>query len=150
MDEKRECTCTPMEIRRYLKRISGPLLDRMDMHVHVPRLEYQEMISKEKVESSFTIRQRVTSARNLQQQRLKRYGLHCNAQMGHKHVKALCALTAQAQKILEQTFIKLNLSARGYDRILKVAKTIADLAQCDIIQAEHIAEAVHLRNDTKL
>ena len=148
-DSRQECSCSSSDIKRYRKRISGPLLDRMDINVHVPRLEYSELTNSMPTESSLVISQRVTAAREIQYARLSQYNIYCNAHMGHKHIKSACQMTAEAQAILEQAFRKMNLSARGYDRILKVARTIADLAESEQISEMHIAEAVHFRNNVQ-
>ncbi|MEN6567060.1 MAG: ATP-binding protein, partial [Veillonellales bacterium] len=148
-DPSHPCSCSPGDIHRYTKKISGPLLDRIDIHIHVPRLEYNEMTGTNPSESSVQIRRRVEAARQLQQQRLEKFGLHCNAQMSHKHLKNLCPLTAGAQSLLKQAFAKMSLSARGYDRIIKVGRTIADLANSSAISDVHIAEAIHLRDSLK-
>lgn len=146
----RECRCTPYEIKRYTQRISGPLLDRIDIHIQVPRVKYEELSSTKRAESSAQIRQRVTAARKIQLQRLKKYHIFCNAQMNHAMLQKLCPLEPKAQALLEQAFRQLNLSARSYDRIIKVARTIADLAGAEHIEAPHIAEAIQLRNDKGL
>jgi len=146
-DSTRECVCTPTEVRRYIKKISGPLLDRIDIHIHVPRLEYSEITGRAPAESSSDIRRRVELARHIQRERLAKYGLFCNAQMSHKHVKATCQLTGDAQNLLKQSFTKLSLSARSFDRIIKVGRTIADMAQSEKITHVHIAEAVQLRSN---
>ncbi len=148
-DASRQCGCSPGDIRRYLKKISGPLLDRIDICIAVPRLEYKEIAGEAAAEPSAAIRARVTAARAEQQKRLGRYGLGANAQMGHHHVKATCPLTDEARDLLQQAFQRLNLSARGYDRVLKVARTIADLAGEESIGAQAVAEAIHLRNSVK-
>lgn len=141
------CKCTPYEIKRYSQRISGPLLDRIDIHIRVPQVKYDDLSSKRRAESSAQIRQRVVAARKVQLQRLKKYHLFCNAQMNHAMLQKLCILEPQAQDLLEQAFRQLNLSARSYDRIVKVARTIADLTGAENIAASHIAEAVQLRNE---
>ncbi len=146
-DPLRDCSCTPADIRRYQKKISGPLLDRLDITIQVPRLAYNDLVKDRAQESSADIRQRVEKARAIQQERLKRYGLYANAQMQHKQIKAVCQLTADAADLLKQAFTKMNLSARGYDRIIKVARTIADLNDSGPIEAVHIAEAIQFRND---
>ncbi len=146
-DSSNQCVCSINEVRRYTKKISGPLLDRIDLHIHVPRLEYNELTGNAVAESSAVIRQRVEAARLVQRERLQRYGLFCNAQMSHKTVKNTCPLTASAQSLLKQAFAKMNLSARSYDRIIKVGRTIADLNQSDTITEIHIAEAIKLRNN---
>jgi len=119
-DPSRECSCTASDIRRYQKRISGPLLDRIDITIHVPRLEYSDLVKTAPQESSSDIRQRVEAARLIQQQRLKQFGLYANAQMQHKQIKKLCRLAPDAVSLLKQAFTKLNLSARGFDRVIKV------------------------------
>lgn len=149
-DPSRECSCTPSDIRRYQKKISGPLLDRLDITIHVPRLEYNDLVKDTPQESSAAIRQRVTSARLIQQERLKKFGLYANAQMNHKHIKKLCYLTADATSLLKQAFTRMSLSARGYDRIIKVAQTIADLGNSPQITVEHIAEAIQFRNNFQI
>lgn len=146
-DQRQACSCTSGDVKRYRNRISGPLLDRMDIYVHVPRLEYSEMVNTLPVESSATISQRVARARQIQYERLNKYNIFCNAHMGHKQIKVACQMTSSAQAILEHAFSKMNLSARGYDRILKVARTIADLAEAQQLTDVHIAEAVHFRNN---
>jgi magnesium chelatase family protein len=143
------CSCSPGDIRRYHKKISGPLLDRIDININVPRLAYGEIAGDGAAEPSSSVRARVQDARLRQQKRLARYGLFCNAQMGHRHVKATCRLTDEAASLLEQAFGRLGLSARGYDRVLKVARTIADLAGEELVSAQAVAEAVHLRNNIK-
>ncbi|MDU4959927.1 MAG: YifB family Mg chelatase-like AAA ATPase [Sporomusaceae bacterium] len=145
-DGLHDCVCTPADIRRYVKKISGPLLDRIDLHVHVPRLEYQDIVSSRPQEKSASIRERVEAARARQRERLRCFGLFANSQMKHKHIKQTCPLTPQAQALLQQAFAKLNLSARGYDRIIKVARTIADLDGEIAIADRHVAEAVQYRS----
>ncbi len=141
------CKCTPYEIKRYSQRISGPLLDRIDIHIQVPQVKYDELSSSQRAESSAQIRQRVVAARKIQLDRFKKYHLFCNAQMNHAMLQKFCVLEPQAQALLAQAFRQMNLSARSYDRIVKVARTIADLAGAQMIAANHIAEAIQLRND---
>lgn len=126
------------------------MLDRIDIHIRVPRVKYDELTSVKKAESSASIRERVVKARKKQQQRLQKYGIYCNAQMNHAILKQECQLTKAAQTLLEQAFKKLKLSARSYDRIIKVAQTIADLKGLDQIDSQELAEAVQLRNDLGL
>ncbi|MBQ7515220.1 MAG: YifB family Mg chelatase-like AAA ATPase [Schwartzia sp.] len=146
-DKDKPCSCTPNEIKRYTRKISGPLLDRIDLHIMVPRVEYKELSAVGKGETSATIRQRVAAARERQLDRLRGYGLYCNAQMGHALLTKTCVLTEGAKGLLESVFKKMNLSARSYDRIIKVSRTIADLDASEDIKDRHVAEAVKLRND---
>lgn len=141
------CQCTPYEIKRYTQKISGPLLDRIDIHIRVPQVKYEELSVRKKAESSAQIRQRVVAAREIQLRRLEKYHLFCNAQMNHALLQKFCVLEPQAQELLAQAFKSMRLSARSYDRIVKVARTIADLAGEGNIAAVHIAEAIQLRND---
>ena len=149
-DDFHACECSPNEIKRYTRKISGPLLDRIDIHIRVPRVEYKDLSSTQRAEPSAKIRERVTAARKKQLARLKKYGIFCNAQMNHAVLRETCPLDASAQKLLEQAFKVMNLSARSYDRIIKVARTIADLGSSGKIQDSHIAEAIQLRNDIGL
>jgi magnesium chelatase family protein len=114
--------------------------------VHVPRLEYSEMTAVQPAESSEDIRRRVEAARALQCKRLNKYNIYCNSQMAHRHLKTTCPMTSEAEAILKQAFSAMSLSGRGYDRIIKVARTIADLGQSEKINALHIAEAIQFRN----
>lgn len=149
-DKEKPCTCAPNEIKRYTRKISGPLLDRIDIHIRVPRVEYKELTASQPAESSAVIRQRVTAARRRQIDRLHDFHAVCNAQMSHAVLKKTCSLTSEAQKLLEQAFNKMNMSARSYDRIIKVARTIADLDDQEKIAQAHVAEAIQLRNDMGL
>ena len=144
-DQLRECSCSPAEIKRYLRRISGPLMDRIDLHINVPRLRYEEMAGEQQAESSYTIAQRVAAARMRQAERLGASRVFCNAQMNHRQLKEQCKLSREAQELLRQAFEKMKLNARSYDRIIKVAQTIADLAGQQMIAYDHVAEAVQLR-----
>lgn len=121
-------------------------MDRIDLHVRVERPAYQELITRRKAESSAAIRSRVLSARQRQQERLAPYGCTCNAHMGHREIRATCQLTEAAQQLLREAFDVLRLSARSYDRIIKVSQTIADLAKEPVIAKEHVAEAISYRN----
>lgn len=149
-DKDKACTCSPNEMKRYTRKISGPLLDRIDIHIRVPRVEYKELTASQPSEPSAVIRRRVTNARDIQLQRLRKFHVICNAQMSHAVLKKTCPLSDNAQKLLERAFDKMNMSARSYDRIIKVARTIADLALEDEITEQHVAEAIQLRNDIGL
>ena len=143
-DARHTCTCSPAAIRRYRARVSGPLLDRIDIHIEVPTLAYDDLASKKDGENSAHIRQRVNGAR---QRQLDRFAgeLFCNAQMGARHTRRHCSLDDAGQSLLEKAMARLGLSARAYDRILKVARTIADLADDSTIQPQHLAEAIQYR-----
>lgn len=143
-DRLRPCTCSPGEVARYQARISGPLLDRIDIQLHVPRLAYDELAAKTYGETSAALRERVTAARNRQEHKLKEFRIYSNARMQHRHLRKL-AISDGAEKLLKNAFTKLALSARAHDRILKVARTIADLAGSDVIESAHLAEAVSYR-----
>ncbi|MBO8128186.1 MAG: YifB family Mg chelatase-like AAA ATPase [Peptococcaceae bacterium] len=144
-DPLKECSCTPYQIQRYLGRISGPLLDRIDIQIEVPRLSFQELACETPGESSAAVKKRVEEARAIQRERLQKDGLVNNAQMGVKHLKKYCTLTGEARGLLKQAFEQLDLSARAHDRILKVARTIADLEKSDKLEVHHIAEAIQYR-----
>jgi len=144
-DQTRSCSCSPAMIQRYLNRISGPLLDRIDLHVDVPRLEYQELESGEEPENSQDILQRVELARLIQRERFKGSGITCNAHMGAREVKIFCRVTRGGTLLLKEAFRQLQMSARVLDRVKKVALTIADLEQSPVIKENHVAEAVQYR-----
>lgn len=146
-DNKQECLCSVFKIQKYHSKVSGPLLDRIDIHVEVPRLKFTEMSNDQPAESSATVRARVNQARIIQQERFhKEKNTHCNAHMQPKHLKKHCQLTPESQELLKNAINKLNLSARAYDRILKVARTIGDLDNQPKIQSQHIAEALQYRS----
>ncbi|MGH2509483.1 MAG: YifB family Mg chelatase-like AAA ATPase, partial [Ktedonobacteraceae bacterium] len=144
-DPVRECSCTSNAIMRYQKRISGPLLDRIDIHVEVPRIDYEKLADKRKAEDSATIRGRVQVARERQLQRLAGTKFTCNAEMGPSEVSDFCVVDDLGEKLLKAATQQLHLSARAYHRVLKLARTIADLAASEMIQANHIAEAIQYR-----
>lgn len=141
----KECSCSYNEIVRYQKRISGPLLDRIDIHVQVPPLKKEELVNAPAGESSEQIRERVAVARRIQQERFKELAIESNSQMGTKEIRNFCQLTGEAKDLLEKAIDRLGLSARAYDRILKVARTIADLAGEDTIRGEAVGEAIQYR-----
>ncbi|KKM11840.1 hypothetical protein SY88_06545 [Clostridiales bacterium PH28_bin88] len=148
-DPTRECTCTPLQVQRYRGRISGPLLDRIDIRVEVPRLEYQELEGEPAGESSAEIRCRVEQARNIQRDRLKGEGITCNAQMHGRQIRRFCTLERPAASLLRQAYNRLGFSMRAHDRILKVARTIADLEGSDQITLQHLGEALQYRNSDR-
>lgn len=140
------CTCTPGMIQKYLGKISGPLLDRIDLQVEVDAVTYEELSGENLAESSESIRARVQEARAIQAERFKDTGIHCNAQMDSEMINKHCVLNDRSQRLIQQAFKNLNMSARGYSRILKVARTIADLKGCENIDEKHIALAISFRN----
>jgi len=144
-DPKRECGCTSMQIKKYVSRISGPLFDRIDIHVEVPTLKYQELRSNYGGEKSEQIRKRVSKARDIQQQRFSKENIYCNAKITTNLLKKYCKIDCQSEKIMELAINKLGLSARAYDRILKVSRTIADLAGEENIKQEHVSESIQYR-----
>jgi magnesium chelatase family protein len=145
-DPVKECSCTPLQIQRYLARISGPLLDRIDIHIDVPPLKHRELGGEPSGESSSAIRARVQQARQVQQERFRRSKAYCNAQMSTRQIRKHCQVGGEAKELLDLAMERLGLSARAYDRILKVARTVADLERAEGIQASHIAEAIQYRS----
>lgn len=144
-DPTRDCKCTPPQIQRYISKISGPLLDRIDIHVDVPAVKVSELSAQEAHEGSTEIRQRVNQARRLQQQRFAGEHIYANAQMTPRLIRKHCLLAPSSQTLLERAINKYGLSARAYDRILKVSRTIADLIGAEQVADEHLAEAVQYR-----
>jgi magnesium chelatase family protein len=148
-DPTRECRCTPLQIQRYVGRISGPLLDRIDIHIDVPAVRFKELTGTgggPEPESSSSIRERVIGARERQRERLKAEGIFSNAQMTPRLIRRFCRIDAESERMLETAMARLGLSARAYDRILKVSRTIADLEGDDEIRSSHVAEAVGYRS----
>lgn len=142
----RRCTCPPHAPARYLSRVSGPLLDRLDIHIEVPPVDFQQLSNTERAEPSSAIRERVGRVRALQAERLRGTGAACSAHMSSAQTRQFCTLAPAASALLEQAFERLGLSARAYDKVLRVARTIADLAGSDQITQDHVAEAVQYRS----
>lgn len=142
----RECNCTTQQISRYMNKISGPLLDRIDIHIEVTPVKYNKLDSSEKVESSEIIKERVNKARKIQLERYKENKIFSNSELTPKLMEKYCKLDDASKRILENAFEKLKLSARAYGRILKVSRTIADLEESENIKPNHIAEAIQYRN----
>jgi magnesium chelatase family protein len=143
----KECTCPPGAVQKYLNKISGPLLDRIDLHVEVTPVAFSELSSVHRSEKSESIRERVIKAMDRQSERYKdNPGVYCNAQMSSKMLKEICVISQAGSNLLKVAMERLNLSARAYDRILKVSRTIADLAGTDDIKVEHLAEAIQYRS----
>ena len=140
------CSCNANTVARYLGRISGPMLDRLDLHIEVPPVNYEELSATSKEETSETIRKRVNAARKIQQDRYKGFGFACNARLTPAMLQKFCVMTPAANSLLENAFNKLGLSARSYDRLLKVARTLADLNDTNLIDAQHIAAAIKFRS----
>ena len=145
-DPQHACSCTPLAVQRYRTKISGPLLDRLDLQVEVPRLAHRELAEPAPAEASSTVRARVETARILQRERFHKEGVHCNARMRPRHLQKYCKPDAAGQALLEQVTERLGLSARSYTRILKVARTIADLAGSEGLETSHLAEAIQYRS----
>ena len=144
--KEKECACSPMAIARYMGKISGPLLDRIDIQIEVTPVKYQKLESEEKSETSGEIRKRVNKARKCQIERYRNDGIYSNSELTTSLMDRYCKLDKSTKKILKEAFEKLNLSARAYGRILKVARTIADLEESQHIQLKHVAEAIQYRN----
>lgn len=142
----KECTCSQQAVTKYLDKISGPMLDRLDIHVEVPPVEFNELTAKASEETSASIRARVEAARKIQQERYKGTGITCNARLTPAMLDKYCIMTDAAKNTLEIAFERLGLSARGYDRILKLARTIADLEAAELIDVKHITAAVGMRS----
>jgi magnesium chelatase family protein len=142
----KECSCTPPQIQRYLAKISGPLLDRIDLHIDVPEVKYKDLTGRARGEPSVVISERVGKAREIQHIRLKRHGIFCNAQMRPGEMNQYCSLDDETRSLLESAIQRLGFSARAYDRILKVSRTIADLENSETIQQRHVSEAVQYRS----
>jgi magnesium chelatase family protein len=141
-DPNNECTCTVPQIKRYRSKISGPLMDRIDIHIEVPAVKYRDLASRDPGEASVEIKTRVDRARRLQLDRFGGMKIYCNAQMTNRHIKKFCQIDESSQRLLEMAIDKFGLSARAYTRILKVARTIADLEDQNNILPAHLSEAI--------
>ena len=142
----RQCTCTEASRKRYRDKVSGPILDRIDLHIEVEPVDYEKLSSRNKEETSAEIRKRVNKAREIQCKRFEGTDISCNAKMSPKVTKEFCVLTEEASNLLKLSFDKLGLSARAYDKILRIARTIADLEESESIELSHIAEAIQFRS----
>ncbi|MEN6375758.1 MAG: YifB family Mg chelatase-like AAA ATPase [Smithella sp.] len=145
-DRIRTCRCSPQQIRQYQAKISGPLLDRIDLHIEVPSIKYRALSNKEEGESSATIKERVNAARNRQIKRYEGSGIFCNARMTEMQIKTYCSIDEESHRLLEMAIEKLGLSARAINRILKVSRTIADLENKKAVEPAHVAEAIQYRS----
>ena len=139
----KQCKCKTEQIKKYINKISGPLLDRIDIHIEVNPISYTQIENEKAKETSEQIRQRVNKARNIQKER---YNIYSNSELTPKLIEKYCKLNSKSKKILELAFNKLKLSARAYNKILKVARTIADIENCENIEEKHIAEAIQYRS----
>ncbi|HKF46458.1 MAG TPA: ATP-binding protein [Terracidiphilus sp.] len=146
-DKSRECMCTPPMIQRYVAKISGPLLDRIDIHIEVPAVQYKELRGGAAAEGSAEIRERVLSARERQRERFRKNGekIYSNAQMTTRQIRSYCELGPDAERLLERAMQQQGLTARAHDRILKVARTVADLDGAESLTVAHLAEAIQYR-----
>ena len=141
-----KCRCSLQQIKKYQQRISGPLLDRIDLHIEMTEVEYSDFTNTTPAESSKSIKARVNAARAIQRKRFDGTGILFNAQMDSTHIKEFCTLDSEGEKLMEMAFSRLNLSARAYNRLKKVARTIADLDNSEKISASHISEAIQYRS----
>ena len=142
----KECTCTNEQISKYMNKISGPLLDRIDIHVEVQGVKYDELSSERPSETSEDIKARVDAARKIQLNRYKNDGIYCNSELSSELIKKYCKLDDECKNLLKNAFDKLNFSARAHDKVLKLARTIADLDGQEDICKKHLAEAIQYRN----
>lgn len=142
----KECTCSAEQISKYINKLSGPLLDRIDIHIEVHPVKYNELTAERPNETSSEIKQRVNKAKKIQLERYSNDAIYSNSQLTTKLIKKYCKLTKDCEKLLERAFNTLNLSARAYERILKLARTIADLDESEEIKINHLAEAIQYRS----
>lgn len=141
------CTCSASQVAKYVGRVSGPLMDRIDIHIEVPKVPYKDLAKIEPGEGSGPVRERVLRAREIQNERFKKYpGLYTNARMDSREIRKFAAPDDACRSLLRAAIEKLGLSARAHDRILRVARTIADLAGCENLEAPHVAEAIQYRS----
>ena len=145
-NKEKRCNCKPDQIKKYINKISGPLLDRIDIHIEVNPIKYKQLEKNENIESSKEIRNRVNKARKIQYERYEKYHIFSNSQLTPKLIEKFCVLDKESKHMLKSAFDNLGLSARAYNRILKVARTIADLDDCENIQKQHLAEAIQYRS----
>jgi magnesium chelatase family protein len=144
-DARRECRCSYLQIQRYRSKISGPLMDRIDLHMEVPAVQYKDLSSREPGRSSSEILENVNSAREIQTNRFQRMKIHTNANMNSRQIRRFCKVDSESEGLLETAMDKLGLSARAHSRILKIARTIADIESCTDIKSDHVAEAIQYR-----
>ena len=144
---KQICTCSAVDVQRYKKKLSGPLLDRIDMFIHINPVKHADLVSKSKEETSATIKKRIEKSRKIQAKRFSGMQIQCNAEMRNKEIEKICVIDKETKALLATAVERMNLSARGYFRILKLARTIADLAGEDKIQSRHVAEALNYKNE---
>lgn len=144
-DSKKQCVCTPYQIQKYRRKLSGPLLDRIDLHVHVPRVKYEKLSSEAVAEPSAVVRERITEARRIQKNRFRTLGINSNSEMRLKHIKEFCPVAEESRALMKLAMERYGLSARGYHRVLKVGRTIADLAGSSEILPDHLSEALQFR-----
>lgn len=142
----KNCTCSKTQIGKYINKISGPLLDRIDIHIEVEAVEYEKLEKENKEETSENIRKRVNKARKIGQERYKKYGIYSNSELTPELIEKYCKLGEKEKQVLKDAFEKLGFSARAYTRILKVARTIADLDEKENIELKHLAEAIRYRD----
>ena len=145
-----QCSCSPSQISKYLRKLSGPLLDRIDLKIDVDRVAFVDLKSDKLEESSEEVKKRVDKARKIQLERFKGEKIYCNAKMNSRLIKKYCTIDDESEKLIETAFEKFHMSARGYNRILKVARTIADLAGSENIEISHVAEAIAYRTIEKV